>query len=323
MRLSFNAWRGPALLLVMGMAGTLLAGAARGADAPVAHRVLGQDRGRLAIIGTDGQVEWEAPCPFVSHDVQMLPNGNVLVSTAADNVVELNRDKQVVWKHVSHPKAGYQGPVEIHAFQRLSDGLTLISETGNLRLIEVDKDDKIVHELPLTVDHPNSHRDTRRVRKLDNGHYLVCHEGDNTIREYDPTGKVVWSYKLDLNGKPRTDGHQGHGAEVFNAVRLRNGNTMVAGGNNNRVFEVDRSGKTVWSIDQDELPGVHLCWVTALQVLPNGHLIFGNTHAGPDNPQLIEVTRDKKVVWTFKNWTTFGNDLCATQVLDIPGKQIR
>ncbi|MGV3723509.1 MAG: hypothetical protein ACO1SX_21650 [Actinomycetota bacterium] len=31
--------------------------------------------------------------------------------------------------------------------------------------------------------------------------------------------------------------------------------------------------------------------------------VFGNSHAGPDNPQLIEVTRDKKVVGTLKSFT--------------------
>ncbi len=293
------------------------------ADHAVRHRVLGQDRGHVAILNDAGEVEWEAPCSFTAHDIQMLPNGNILFPTAADTVVEMNRNREIVWKHVSRPKAGYAGAVEIHAFQRLPDGLTLISETGNLRLIEVDRDDRIVHEIPLTVEHPNSHRDTRRVRKLKNGHYLVCHEGDGVVREYDPTGKVVWSYQLDLNGKPRTPTHQGHGTEVFNALRLPSGNTLIAGGNNNRVFEVDPAGKIVWSIDQDELPGIHLCWVTALQVLPNGHILFGNTHAGPENPQLVEVTRDKKVVWSMKNWTAFGNDLCATQVLDVRGEPLR
>ena len=43
--------------------------------------------------------------------------------------------------------------------------------------------------------------------------------------------------------------------------------------------------------------------MTTLHVLPNGNLIVGNCHAGPDNPQLFEVTRDKKVVWTFKDFT--------------------
>jgi hypothetical protein len=90
---------------------------------------------------------------------------------------------------------------------------------------------------------------------------------------------------------------------------------LIAGGNNNRVLEVDTAGKIVWSIDQKELPGITLAWVTTLRVLPNGNLIFGNCHAGPENPQLIEVTRDKKVVWTFKNFQVFGNSMAASQVL--------
>ena len=304
------------LLLLAALTVSTTAGAA---DKAVTHRVLAQDRGRAVILNEKGDVEWEAPVPFVTHDISMLPNGNILVSTAPDNVVEISPDKQVVWKHQAKPKPGYTGRVEIHGFQRLPNGNTLVSETGNLRLVEVDRNDQIVKEVPLTVEHPNSHRDTRLVRKLDTGNYLVCHEGDGTVREYDPHGKVVWSYVLDLNGRPRSNGHgpEGHGTEVFGAIRLPSGNTMIAGGNNNRVLEVNREGKIVWSIEQKELPGITLAWVTTLQYLPNGHLIFGNTHAGPENPQLIEVTRDKKVVWTLKNHTILGNDTVAAQVLDV------
>ena len=57
-------------------------------------------------------------------------------------------------------------------------------------------------ERTLVIEHPNPHRDTRLARKLANGHYLVCHEGDGCVREYDGDGKVVWSYVLDLAGRP-------------------------------------------------------------------------------------------------------------------------
>ncbi len=197
----------------------------------------------------------------------------------------------------------------------------MVAESGNRRIVEVDRAGHIVHQVPLTVDHPNAHRDTRLARKLDNGHYLVCHEGDGMVREYDPAGKVVWSYTLDLGGRERTPGHDGHGTEVFGALRLKNGNTLIAGGNNNRVLEVDPTGHTVWSVDYNELPGIRLYWVTTLELLPNGHLVVGNTHAGPDNPQLIEVTRDKRVVWTFKDFPGFGNDVAAAQIAD-PGLRI-
>ena len=290
---------------------------------PVTHRLIAQDRGKVLIFDAKGAVEWEYDCPFVSHDIQALPNGNFLLHTGPNKIEEVTPEKKVVWTHLSKPVAPYAGAVEIHGFRRLPNGKTMIAETGNRRIIEVDQEDKVVSETPITVEHPNSHRDTRNVRKLDNGDYLVAHEGDGKLREYAPSGKVVWTYELDLHDQPRTDGHDGHGREVFGAVRLKNGNTLIAGGNNNRVFEVTPKGETVWSIERDELPGIHLCWVTTLQVLPNGNIVVGNTHAGPDNPQLFEVTRDKKVVWTFKNFDKLGNDLCASQVLDVKGKVIR
>ena len=292
-------------------------------ETAVTHKFIAQDRGHIQIIDEKGAVTWEYPCGYTSHDISALPNGNFLLNTGPATVVEVTPAKQIVWQYTGQPKAPYTGAVEIHGFQRLKNGLTMIAETGNRRIVEVDKDSKIVHELPLTVEHPNSHRDTRLVRKLDNGHYLACHEGDGTIREYDPEGKVVWSYKLDLNGQPETPNHDGHGTNVFGAVRLHNGDTLIAGGNNNRVFEVTPEGKTVWSVERDELPGIHLCWITTVELLPNGHIVFGNTHAGPDNPQLIEVTRDKKVVWTLKDMERFGNDLAAAEILDVRGKIIR
>jgi hypothetical protein len=195
----------------------------------------------------------------------------------------------------------------------------MVAESGNRRIVEVDQSGKIVKEIALQVDHPDPHRDTRMVRKLISGNYLVCHEGDGVVREYEGDGKVVWSYKLDLAGRPAAPGHgpEGHGTAVFGALRLKNGNTLIACGNGNRVIEVTREGKTVWSLEQDDLPGIQLAWVTSLQVLPGGNIIVGNCHAGEANPQLIEVTRDKKVAWTFKDFKNFGNSLAVSQVLDL------
>ncbi len=283
-----------------------------------AYRVLGADKKRVAIVSAKGAIEWEISNEArETHDIQMLSNGNVLFQTSYTTVVEVNRDKQIVWQYEAKPKEGYTGRIEIHSYQRLKNGMTMIAESGNARIVEVDKKGSIVKTLALIIDKPNAHRDTRMVRKLDNGHYLVCHEGDGKLREYDPAGKVVWTYELDLNGRPASPGHgpEGHGTAVFGAIRLPNGNTLIAGGNNNRVLEVTPAGKIVWSIDQKELPGITLAWVTTLELLPNGNLIFGNTHAGPENPQLIEVTRDKKVVWTFNDFQNFGNNLVAAQVL--------
>lgn len=279
------------------------------------YRVLGWDKNHIAIVNAKGDVEWEYPSEASSmHDIQLLPNGNILFHNGTA-VREVTREKKIVWEYVSKPKEGYTGRVTVHSFERVPNGLTMIAESGNQRLIEVNKDGKIEHEIPLTVDKPSAASDTRLVRSVPGGGYLVAHEADGKVREYDRQGKVVWQYALDLNGIPASPGLTGHGVNVFSAKRLANGNTLIGGGNNNRVIEVNPSGKIVWSVESKDLPGIILAWITTIDPLPNGDLIFGNSHAGPDNPQLIEVTRDKKVVWTFKNLDEFGNTLVATKVI--------
>ena len=294
--------------------------------ASVSHRVLGSDNGRVAILAADGTtVEWEYKNGHQAHDLQVLANGNILLPLSPTKIVELTPAKEIVWQYEAKAKDGYTGRVEVHAFQRLADGRTMVAESGNGRIVEVDAAGKIVFEMPLTRDRPNAHKDTRLVRKLASGNYLVCHEADGAVREYEPSGKVVWTYKLNLAGRPKSGGHgpEGHGTDVYGAVRLTNGNTLIACGNGNRVIEVTPEGKTTWSIEQDELPGIKLAWVTTLHVLPTGNVIVGNCHAGKDAPQLFEVTREKKVVWQLKNFKTFGNGWASSHVLDLPEGTIR
>ena len=52
-----------------------------------------------------------------------------------------------------------------------------------------------------------------------------------------------------------------------------------------------------------------------MERLPNGNTLIGNCHAGPDNPQFIEVTPDKEVVWTFRDFKNFGNSTPVQIVL--------
>lgn len=256
---------------------------------------------QVAIIGLDGKIEWSIKANNV-HDAWLLPNGNILYQND-QRIAEVTREKQEVWSYDSRKMNGNEGkPVTIHAFQRLADGLTMIVESGPARIIEVDKDGKIVHQLPLTVDKPNPGRDSRNARKLASGNYLVCHEGDGKVREYDPTGKVVWTHETKTM--------------VYGAIRLANGNTLIATGNGNRVIEVTPEHKEVWTIEKNELPGITLGWMTQLERLPNGNTIVVNCHAGPKNPQAFEITPDKKVVWTYNNWVDFGHCTPVFQTLD-------
>ena len=234
-------------------------------------------------------------------------------------VVEVTPARKTVWEYDSGTMNGNEGKrVEVHAFQRLENGLTMIAESGPARIIEVDKAGKIHHEIKLKVNHPNAHSDTRLVRKIANGHYLVAHESDGVVREYGGAGEIVWEFEVPLFGKERNGGHgpEAFGNSVFSAIRLPNGNTLIGAGNGHSVLEVTPKKEIVWKLEQNDLPGITLAWVTRVERLPNGNTRFGNCHAGPDNPQFLEVTPEKKVVWTFKDFKNFGNSMPVQAVLE-------
>jgi len=123
----------------------------------------------------------------------------------------------------------------------------------------------------------------------------------------------------DRDGKVRRHGPEAFGNSVFSAARLANGNTLIGGGNGHCVLEVTPQKEIVWKLEQNDLPGITLAWVTRVERLVNGNTRFGNCHAGPDNPQVVEVDRDKRVVWTFKDMKHFGDATSNSQVLGVGG----
>lgn len=291
----------------------LLPGLALAEQTGPARRVLAADysgdRKRIAIVDAAGKIQWEHRINDI-HDCHLLPDGHILFQTSWKKLVEVDKAGKIVWEYDAGTLNGNAGkPVEVHAFQRLEGGITMIAESGPARIIEVDKDGKLLKEIKLTVDKPSAHRDTRNARKLANGHYLVAQEGDGKVREYDGDGKVVWEYEAKT--------------AVYSAIRLPNGNTLMGTGNGHSVVEVTPEKKIAWSVGEKDLPGMTLAWVTQVARLENGHTIIVNCHAGPKNPQIIEVDADKKVVWTFKDFDNFGNAMPAAQVLDIEGKMVR
>jgi outer membrane protein assembly factor BamB len=273
---------------------------------------------RIALLAADGKVEWEYKIGDL-HDLHYLPTGNILFQTNFRQLIEIDpKTNKVVWQYDSGKANGNAGKgVEVHAFQRLADGVTMIAESGPARIIEVDRAGAIVRQIKLQVAKPHPHRDTRLVRKLDSGNYLVCHEGEGAVREYDGAGKVVWEYAVPMFGRKAKDGHgpEGFGNACFAAVRLKNGNTLLSTGNGHSVLEVTPAKEIVWSFKQDDVKDIQLGWLTTLQVLPSGNIVVGNCHAGKANPQLIEIDRDKKVVWSFRDFSRFGNATSNSQVI--------
>jgi hypothetical protein len=90
------------------------------------------------------------------------------------------------------------------------------------------------------------------------------------------------------------------------------------------VFEVTKDGRTVWEVSGDELPGISLKFMAGLQRLPNGNTVMtnwlGHGQFGKA-PHIIEVTRAKRVVWTFADHQTMKT-ISSVEILDAAGKTI-
>jgi outer membrane protein assembly factor BamB len=261
----------------------------------------------LAICDSDGTVLWRHATAGPQqghaghHDVHLLPNGNILFHDSWTKTQEITFGKEIVWEYDSATMNGNEGKrVDVHAFARLGNGETVIVESSVGRIIHVDKNGKLVKQVPLGE---GGREKTRLMRILDNGHYLACAENPGVVTEYDANGKIFWEYEI--------------GTRVFGAIRLKNGNTLICSGSGNSVVEVTPDKKVVWEIAEN-VPGskITLGWMTALQELPNGNIVAGNCHAGEDNPQIFEITKDKKVVWEFDEWDLVGNGLACWQILD-------
>ncbi len=296
------------------------------AEAPQ-HKILTADssKGIIAIVGEDGQIEWQHRIGPL-HDLHLLANGNVLFQDNWTHIVEMDpKTNAIVWEYDAAQAGGNQGKqLEVHAFQRLENGDTMIVESGIGRIIEVNQAWQITHEVALDLKRFHPHRDTRLVRKLPSGNYLVCHEGEGLVREYDRSGATVWEFEVPLFGHKPADGHgpEAFGNHCFSALRLQNGNTLIGTGNGHSVLEVTPAKEIVWKLEQNDIEGIQLAWVTTLQQLPNGNLVIGNCHAGEANPQVVEINRAKELVWSFHNFEDFGNSLTNTQVLTTDGKPI-
>ncbi|MCJ7777414.1 MAG: hypothetical protein MUP16_03780 [Sedimentisphaerales bacterium] len=262
-------------------------------------------QGKVFIVENNGRVVWEYPAPH-SNDLWVLPNGNLLFTTG-NGVLEMTRDKRIVFR--------YDSKSEVYACQRLENGNTFIGECNAGRLIEVSPAGEVIKELKLLPDGTNGgHAYMRNARKLSNGNYLVAHYGQQMVREYDPEGKTVWEVKAP--GGPHT------------AIRLPNGNTLVSVADmtkDPRVYEFNREGAVVWDISNADLPDKPLKFLAGMQRLPNGNTVIcnwlGHNQYGKA-PHILEITRDKQVVWTYSNHKDMKT-ISTVVIMDQPANPLK
>jgi hypothetical protein len=186
----------------------------------------------------------------------------------------------------------------------------MIADQWNNRVIEVDRDHKIVWHFgngshvagPKSVVGPN---DEERYGDLT----LIAGSGlpagtiqgcisnpcqDNRVLVVNKAGNIVWQY-----GKA---GVPGSGPGLLNvpvgAIHLKNGDVLVTDQGNSRVIEITHAKKIVWQYGKTGIPGAgpdELNNPNSAMLLENGHVLI----ADENNNRVIEVTRSKEIVWQY------------------------
>ena len=247
--------------------------------------------GQTYIVGNDDKIEWTYPKS--TRDGWVLPNGRVLLAVSKSKeypgggVVEIDRDGKTHFE--------YQGTQsEVNTVQALPNGNLLITEAGaKPRILELSRDGKTVVEVAIQCQTQNHHMESRMTRKLANGNYLVPMLLDRVVREYKPDGSVAWEAKTPDEPKE---------CWPFTAIRLENGPIIVP---------LMRAN--------DDLGAPLFKDPCGAQRLPNGNTVIASYGQGGKGVKIFEVTREKKVVWT---WSSDRPGVHHVQILETNGKPL-
>ncbi len=262
------------------------------------------------VVDSEGKISWQIPKS--SRDGWLLPNGNALLAVSkgmeypGGAVLEITKEGKTVFEF-----KGTQS--EVNTVMPLDNENIMFTEAGpKPRLVEVSREGKIIVDMPIQAQTKDHHLQTRMARKLPNGNYLIPQLLDKVVREYSPDGKIVWEVKT-----PNWP---------FTAIRLPDGNTLINCTLGNLVIEVDPKGQTVWSLSNDDLPRKPINDACGGHRLPNGNTVITSHHAKANETKLIEVNRDKKIVWTYtnsKNASIHHFQILDTNGVAISGKPLR
>jgi hypothetical protein len=163
-----------------------------------------------------GKVLWTRRVDNYPVSCQRLPNGNTFIASYSE-LLEVSRDGKAVY---SHKKKG-----NIYCARKRRNG-NIIYAHGDGAIVEIDPDGKEVHS--ITVEGLSS---WAGIEVLPNGRYLISKYSQNRVVEIDKAGKVHWECTVQTPAW---------------CTRLHNGNTLVASTDEHCIVELDRSGKEVW-----------------------------------------------------------------------------
>ena len=242
-------------------------------------------------IDMQGRIVWEyvIPTKIVSGgwpsraaDVEWLPQkDHFLFVMPYRGVYEVNRAKQIVWKH--------ETPKISHDCDRLANGNTLYAwawdTKDDAQVTEIDPAGRVVWQwfaarhLPerWRRRHPGSIDDqgychTNGAVRLPNGHTMISMRNFGTLVEVDQAGDIVWhARRLKL---------------VHSPDPLPNGNILLSTHAPQKMLQITRRREVVWEFERDDVATVRYN-----KMLPGGNIFFA------ERTKLMEITQDKEIVW--------------------------
>ena len=107
-------------------------------------------------------------------------------------MIEVNRQKEVVW---SYNNSGDPSVLSGAAFaSRLPNGDTLITDSNNNRVFEVDMDGNLVGSYYSTTSAAVANPLPTRAVRLFNGNTLISNQFAGQVIEVNPEGNIVLSF---------------------------------------------------------------------------------------------------------------------------------
>jgi hypothetical protein len=248
---------------------------------------------RIVECDASGNTIWEFELPAkiqphikFTNDLEWLPDvDHFLFTSRGRGVFEVDRSKSIVWSYATDKVS--------HDADRLANGNTLFVWGGDsnddAQIMEVTPQKNVVwqwvgkqhlageqrYELAAGRREPYSYTHTNAVIRLASGNTLISLRNFHMLAELNPEGKIVW--KL------------GDLSRVHDPYLLPNGNLLVSllvRPSYHPVREITRSGEIIWEFSQPDLLAP-----TTVVGLPNGNILIAGRN------MIVEVTRDKEVVW--------------------------
>ena len=200
----------------------------------------------------------------------------------------------------------------------LISGTTKLYDNGYSRIFETDDKNRIVNEFKL-----NGLKRIQHAQRLTNGNTLLVDDSGSRVLEIDKGSRIVWQY----NGTSKTE----RLSYPSYAERLDSGNTLIADTSNHRVIELNPEREIIWqygtigvsgnaeySTSDTPLTANAILTTNEINSLTGNAVIAtakgqlnrpafatrlenGNTLiSDSENDRVIEVTPDKKIVWSYE-----------------------